>query len=63
MVVYLVSMETNEVINTYTTVINFGYNWVEFDNNGRCKLYCDGENEFFTDTKPEEVIVDEPTGI
>lgn len=52
MTVYLIDVKTSEVKNTYTNVINFGYDWVEFDNNGRCKLYCDPETEFFT--KSEE---------
>lgn len=53
MEVYLIDIETDKVINTYTNIIGFGYNWVEFENNGRCKLYCDPETEFFTDTLPE----------
>ena len=46
--VYLVNKETKEIINTYNDVIGWGYNFVEYNNGGRCKSYC-GENEYFTD--------------
>lgn len=55
MEVYLIDIETNEVKQTYKNVIKFGYDWVEFDNGGRCKIYCNPETEYFTDTKPEEI--------
>ena len=56
MEVYLINKETNEVIQTYTDVQHWGYNFVEYLNNGRrAKFYC-GENEYFTD---KEVIVEE----
>lgn len=55
MEVYLIDFKTNEVKQTFTNVIKFGYNWVEFDNGGRCKLYCDVETEYFTDAKLEEI--------
>lgn len=48
MIIYLRNKETNEVINTFHNVINWGYDFVEYDNNGgRCKIYCD-ENEYFS---------------
>ena len=49
MKIYLINTETNELINEYTNVIHWGYNFIEFDNGGRCKIYC-GEKEYFTDT-------------
>lgn len=58
MEVYLIDIKTNEVKQTYKNVIRFGYNYVEFDNGGRCKLYCDPEKEFFTDTIESEVKED-----
>lgn len=54
--VYLINKETEEVINEYKEVISWGYNFVEFLNNGqRGKIYC-GKNEYFTDQKSEEEI-------
>ena len=40
MKIYLKSLETNEIISEYNNVIRWGYNFVEFDNSGRCKIYC-----------------------
>lgn len=54
MKVYLINVETNEVINTYDKVLHWGYNYVEYDNNGRAKIYC-SENEYFTDKEPEVI--------
>ena len=53
MMIYLKSIETNEIINEYDNVIQWGYNFVEFDNGGRCKIYCDSEKEYFTDKDNE----------
>lgn len=55
--IYLISAETNETIQTFENVIEWGANFVEYLNNGtyRAKMYC-GENEYFTD---KEVIVEE----
>ena len=53
MKVYLVSKETKQVIGEYKNVISWGYNFVEFHNGGRCKIYCN-ENEYFTD-KVEDI--------
>ena len=54
MKVYLINNETNEIISEYNNVTNWSYNFVEFDNNGKCKIYCN-EDEYFTDINPEEV--------
>jgi hypothetical protein len=49
MTIYLINAETNEVIQTYTDVQSWGYNFVEYLNNGRrAKFYC-GENEYFSE--------------
>ena len=53
--VYLINKETNEVINTYTNVIRWGYDFVEYDNNGKGKIYCNTETEYFTDEEPENI--------
>lgn len=53
MKVYLINNETNEIVNQYSNVISWGFNFVEYDNGGRCKIYCDIETEHFSDTKPE----------
>ena len=56
MTIYLINSETNETIQTFDNVIKWGFNFVEYENNGlRGKIYC-GENEYFTD---KEVIVEE----
>ena len=57
MKVYLINKETNEIIKEYTNIISWSYNFVEYNNGGRCKIYCN-ENEYFTDVEPkdEEVI-------
>lgn len=51
MKVYLINIDTNELVSEYNNVIRWGYNFVEYDNNGRCKIYC-SENEYFTDQEP-----------
>ena len=50
MVVYLKNKETNEILQTFENVIEWGYNFVEYrnQNNYRTKTYCD-ESEYFTD--------------
>lgn len=54
MEIYLINNETNEVTQTYQNVEKWGYNFVEYKNNGmRGKIYCDMETEHFSDTKPE----------
>ena len=56
MIVYLINKETNETIQTFENVNNWGINFVEY-NNGcyPAKMYCN-ENEYFSD---KEVIVKE----
>ena len=61
MIVYLINKETNEIINEYKNVISWGYNFVEFNNGGRCKIYCNSETEYFTDEKLEEIEDEQPT--
>lgn len=51
MKVYLLNKETNETINEYNNIITWGDNFVEYNNGGRCKIYCN-ENEYFTDIDP-----------
>lgn len=53
MKVYLKNIETNEVINEYDNVISWGYNFVEYNNGGRCKIYCNSETEYFSDEEPQ----------
>ena len=47
--VYLINKETKETIQEFNNVINWGFNFVEYNNGGRCKIYCDHEKEYFTD--------------
>lgn len=54
MKVYLISMETNETIREFDNVIRWSYNFVEYDNGGRAKIYCDTETEYFTDKEAED---------
>lgn len=53
MEIYLINAETNEVIETFKNVLDWGFNFVEYENSGRAKIYCDSEKEYFTD-KPIE---------
>lgn len=47
--IYLKKKETNEVINTYENVIDWGFNFVEYTkDNIRAKIYCN-DDEYFTD--------------
>ena len=54
--IYLKNKETNEIINTFTNVIEWSDNFVEYEDYGRCKIYCDTETEYFTDQEetPEQ---------
>ena len=56
MEVYLINKETNEIVRTFNNVINWSENFVEYDNGGRAKIYCDTEVEYFTDVAPVEVV-------
>ena len=51
MKVCLLNKETNDVVGEFNNVINWGYNFVEYNNGGRCKCYC-SEDEYFTDIDP-----------
>ena len=53
MKVYLINMETNETIREFDNVIRWSYNFVEYDNGGRAKIYCNSETEYFTDQVTE----------
>lgn len=54
MKVYLVNAETNEIIQTFEDVIEWGYNFVEYLNGGyRAKIYCN-ENEYFTNEEVQD---------
>ena len=57
MKVYLINNETNEIVNEYSNVISWGFNFVEYDNGGRCKIYCDSEVEHFSNEEPVKVEV------
>lgn len=59
MKVYLINKETNEVIMTYTNVIKWDENFVEHNNGGRGKIYCNTETEYFTDEEPKEENISE----
>lgn len=51
MKIYLI--KNNKIINEYNDVISWGYNFVEYNNGGRCKIYC-AEDEYFTDNAEVE---------
>ena len=57
MVVYLKNKETNEILQTFENVIEWGDTFVEYrnENNYRTKTYCD-ENEYFTDIAEQEEL-------
>ena len=60
MTIYLKNKETNEVINTYTNVIRWSVDFVEYSTNGyRGKTYCNTETEYFTDEYTEEENISE----
>lgn len=55
--IYLI--KNNEIIEIFDNVINWGSNFVEFNNNGlRCKLYSD-DDSYFTDINPNEKEIEE----
>ena len=49
MTIYLISRETGELLATYENVTRWAENFVEYNNGGRAKTYCDIETEYFTD--------------
>ena len=55
MKVYLKKLETKEIVREFENVISWGYSFVEFNNGGRCKIYC-GEDEYITDKEIEETV-------
>ena len=56
MKVYLVNAETNEIIETFENVVEWGYNFVEYLNGGYpAKIYCN-ENEYFTNVEVQNAI-------
>ena len=56
--IYKVDKKTNTIVQTYTDVINWSNNFVEFLNQKqgtlkyRTKIYC-SDTEFFTNTPPK----------
>lgn len=55
MIVYLIDNKTISVIQEFNNIINWGYNFVEYYNNGyRAKMYA-RENEYFTDQIEENL--------
>lgn len=55
--IYLINKETNETIQTFENVTNWGVNFVEYLNGVYAgKTYCN-ENEYFTDNEP--VVIEE----
>lgn len=53
MTIYLKDRQTKEIIRLFNNVNYWGYNFVEFENNGKCKIYCD-DTKYFTDKEVEE---------
>lgn len=51
MKVYLYN-SNNELLREFDNVISWDFNYVEYDNGGRCKIYCN-EDEYFTNQKVE----------
>lgn len=51
MEIYLYN-SNNELLQEFHNIISWGCNFVEYNNGGRCKIYC-GENEYFTNEKIE----------
>lgn len=49
MTIYLVDLQTQEIKETFENVIRWSANFVEYNNNGRGKRYCDENTEYFTD--------------
>ncbi|MBQ2871595.1 hypothetical protein IJE86_07830 [bacterium] len=56
MTIYLINRETGELINTYNNVTRWAEDFVEYNNGGRAKSYCEVESELFTDTYTEKVV-------
>lgn len=62
MTVYLIDKKTNELKRTFNNVIKWAVNFVEYNNVGRAKVYCNTDVEYFSDENPETVeVVDEET--
>lgn len=40
--------KNKELVREFDKVICWDFNFVEYDNGGRCRIYC-GEDEYFTD--------------
>lgn len=51
MEIYLYN-SNNELLQEFHNVIHWGNNFVEYNNGGRCKIYC-RENEYFTNKMME----------
>lgn len=58
MKVYLIDLETQNVLQEFNNVIEWGFDFVEYDNGGRGKFYCNPEKEYFTDKPIEEENVE-----
>lgn len=59
--IYLINVETKEVLNTYNNVLDWGSNFVEYSQGGlRAKIYCNA-NEYFTDKPIEDSEEDQTT--
>ena len=56
MTIYLIKKESGELIATYNNVTRWAEDFVEYNNGGRAKSYCDVEKEYFTDIEPAENI-------
>ena len=53
MEVYLIDIETQEIKCTYSNIIAWDANFVEFmEHDSRTKTYCDIETEYFSDKEP-----------
>ena len=59
MTVYLIDKNTNETKRTFNDVIGWADNFVEYNNGGRAKIYCNTEVEYFSDKEPEKVEVND----
>lgn len=47
MTIYLIDRNTNKIIRTYTNVLSWNSNYVEYNNCGHGKYYCN-EAEYLT---------------
>lgn len=54
MTIYLVNMNENIVVQKFDNVIKWSNQYVESldKNNRRYKMYCNVDNEYFTDIEP-----------